>query len=156
MDKISVNIILPKNKKSISSKCNLWYIPYCPIDIKDPEDWYYKIQKFINLHSTKYNILHIPNSIYDYTEHEDVRIKYNQEIKDIFVVGIGKDKHLFEFISAVPVGYHIAYCLQDNFAFYKNEKDETDYQIQEMLYDYAAKIMLYIMVILFIGFILFP
>lgn len=145
MYKIPVSIILPKNIDSISSTCDLWYIPYCPIEIKDQEEWYHQIVSFINNYSDNYNIVYIPDSIYNIKTESRC---YREHKKDnVFVVGIEKNNTFEQLETAIPDGYHVAHCLQRGISLRKNN-NMNDEKIQEMLFDYAVRMMFYFMFII--------
>ena len=150
MDKIPVNIIISKNKNTLSPRCTLWYIPYCPVDIKNVDEWYDKISTFIDTHNVEYNILHIPNTIYDKTE-SDKNKKVNIYAKHLFLVGIGTSNDMNKLVSItnkIPDGYHIAYRLQSNAMIYnpyeQNEQNDTD----DFIYNYVVKILLFVLLVM--------
>lgn len=155
MEKIPVNIIISKNKALLSPQCDLWYIPYCPIDIKDVDDWYDKITRFINTHHAEYNILHIPNSIYNHSECEtsEKNHKVNIMVKHLFIVGIGNNNSANKLITLtnnIPYGYHIAYCLQRNATVYDPYEKNVCSDIMNTSYDYVIRMFFYLVFVLLV------
>lgn len=149
MEKIPVNIIISKNKALLSPQCDLWYIPYCPIDIKDVDDWYDKTSRFIDTHYAEYNILHIPNSIYNHIECEnsEKNQKVNIMARHLFIVGIGNTNttnKLITLTNNVPDGYHMAYCLQRNTTVYDPYEKNVCSNLMNASYDYVVRVWFYI------------
>lgn len=152
MEKIPVNLIISKNKKRLAEQCSIWYIPSCPVDIHDADEWYKKISYFIDTHLDEYNVLHIPNSIYDkeYSYgikpvNDDMNEKPEQNfpINHLFIVGM---KTSTDENGEVP-DYHIAYCIQRDVTIYK--KEET---FDIVMYCFKL-ILFYIFAIIFLCFI---
>ena len=128
MEKVSVHIVLPKDKYILPKECEYWYIAQCPTVITDVDDWYQKIANYINNNSSAdKDTLYIPNNIYD-----DPPMNKDTIAKYIFVINTEKNN---------PIGYHIAYSLTKKYA--KNNKNI----ITEEEYDYILRTFFYMILI---------
>lgn len=143
MEKIPMHLILSKNRP-LSLKYNLWYMPYCPVDIDNVDEWHDKITTYIDSHSVDYNILYIPDSIYSSSQLDN---KEEKETKHLFVVGIGDNNSFVPMKSNTPDGYHVMYCLKRNISFDNNSLTNKHLTTEEeATYDSIFHVMFVVLV----------
>lgn len=153
MEKIPVHIIISKNKEILSQQCSLWYIPYCPVEIENIDKWYNQISKFIDTHTDIYNIIHIPDNIYNDNYSDSTYNTQNNKINHLFIVGIGDTSSLLPIYQKPPEGYHVAYCLKHNAKTY--DIDNIDKNNHEKSEDIILDIAFKAFLTLFVGFTIY-
>lgn len=132
MDKLPVYIITSREK---IDRCSIWYIPYCPFDIEDVDEWYAKITTFIDDHSSEYSTLYVPNTIQYSPARENVRPP-----KHLFVIAIGSQN---KSTCYAPEGYHTMYCLQRDMPLYESQTNTPT--LEELAYEHVSRVMFILM-----------